>query len=122
MISHLLLWYLRYFPVEKKKYILEKYLNFFLPAKGIKPIYTNPHGIRFWMDTRDFVMHKIYTRGVYERNTIRHVRNLIKNEKTHFIDCGANIGMSVVYCKRQFPKARILAFEPERKHNPQFHK
>ena len=31
------------------------------------------------------------------------------------LDCGANIGMSVIYLKELFPKARIVAFEPERK-------
>ncbi|MDQ3047791.1 MAG: FkbM family methyltransferase [Bacteroidota bacterium] len=29
------------------------------------------------------------------------------------IDCGANIGMSVIYFKQQFPQARLTAFEPD---------
>ena len=29
------------------------------------------------------------------------------------IDCGANIGLSVLYFKRQFPAATIIAFEPD---------
>lgn len=29
------------------------------------------------------------------------------------IDCGANIGMSVIYMKEHFPKAEIIAFEPD---------
>ena len=29
------------------------------------------------------------------------------------LDCGSNIGMSVLYFKRAYPKARILAFEPD---------
>lgn len=31
------------------------------------------------------------------------------------IDCGANVGMSVVYFKKLFPNARIIAFEPDKK-------
>ena len=29
------------------------------------------------------------------------------------LDCGANIGLSILYFKRCYPQARILAFEPE---------
>ena len=29
------------------------------------------------------------------------------------IDCGANIGLSVIYLKKQSPSARIIAFEPD---------
>jgi len=33
----------------------------------------------------------------------------------YIIDCGANIGMSVIYLKQQFPTATIVAFEPDEK-------
>jgi FkbM family methyltransferase len=33
--------------------------------------------------------------------------------KPYVIDCGANIGMSVIYMKRLYPDARIVAFEPD---------
>lgn len=29
------------------------------------------------------------------------------------VDCGANIGLSVLYFRRRFPQARIVAFEPD---------
>lgn len=35
------------------------------------------------------------------------------SDKPYIIDCGANIGMSVIYMKHQFPKAEIIAFEPD---------
>jgi FkbM family methyltransferase len=34
------------------------------------------------------------------------------NTSPLILDCGANIGLAVLYFKKQFPDARILAFEP----------
>lgn len=34
-------------------------------------------------------------------------------ENPYIIDCGANIGLSVIYFKRRFPNSTILAFEPD---------
>lgn len=34
-------------------------------------------------------------------------------DKGFVIDCGANIGMSVIYIKQHFPNAEIIAFEPD---------
>jgi FkbM family methyltransferase len=31
----------------------------------------------------------------------------------YIIDCGANIGMSIIYMKEHFPQAEIIAFEPD---------
>lgn len=31
----------------------------------------------------------------------------------YIIDCGANIGLSVIYMKRQYPNAEMIAFEPD---------
>jgi FkbM family methyltransferase len=33
--------------------------------------------------------------------------------KPYIIDCGANIGLSVIYIKEQHPEAKIVAFEPD---------
>jgi FkbM family methyltransferase len=30
------------------------------------------------------------------------------------IDCGSNVGLSILYFKRRYPKARIVGFEPDR--------
>ncbi len=32
----------------------------------------------------------------------------------YIIDCGANIGVSVIFFKRLFPEAKVLAFEPDK--------
>ena len=75
-----------------------------------------------------------YTSGSFELNNEKYIfpdaasfvfmyKELFKEEIYKFqsdketpviIDCGANIGMSIIYCKKQFPKAKIIAFEPER--------
>jgi len=48
---------------------------------------------------------------------IRRVNDFIPdNDRPLILDCGANIGFSVLNYKRQFPKARVIAFEPD----PQF--
>lgn len=38
-----------------------------------------------------------------------------ENEKPYIIDCGANMGLSILYFKRLFPNAEIDAFEPDKK-------
>ena len=37
------------------------------------------------------------------------------NTKPKIIDCGANIGMSILYYKRLYPQAQIIGFEPDPK-------
>lgn len=34
-------------------------------------------------------------------------------QKPYIIDCGANIGLSVIYFKRLYPAAEVIAFEPD---------
>lgn len=38
-----------------------------------------------------------------------------KNESPYIIDCGANIGVSILYFSRRHPGAEIVAFEPDRR-------
>jgi FkbM family methyltransferase len=38
-----------------------------------------------------------------------------KNEVPYIIDCGANIGLSIIYFKQIFPNAEIVGFEPDEK-------
>ena len=52
--------------------------------------------------------------GTYEHIFQQHIYDFLpRNEMPIIIDGGANIGMSVVYFKQQFPQARIIAFEPD---------
>lgn len=38
----------------------------------------------------------------------------VSNQKPYILDCGANIGLSVIFFKKLYPQARIVAFEPDK--------
>ncbi|MCT7516346.1 FkbM family methyltransferase [Aliarcobacter cryaerophilus] len=54
-----------------------------------------------------FLNHELFGLEIYKFNS----------EKTQpfIIDCGANIGLSVIYFKKLFPNAKVIAFEPDKK-------
>ncbi len=47
----------------------------------------------------------IFVRGIYDFEST--------TSEPRILDCGSNIGMSVLYFKHRYPKARITAFEPD---------
>ena len=49
---------------------------------------------------------EIFIEEVYKQNL---------SPNPYIIDCGANIGLSVIYMKKIFPEAKIIAFEPDEK-------
>jgi FkbM family methyltransferase len=49
---------------------------------------------------------------LFEKQTY-YFKMLNKNETPFIIDCGANIGVSIIYFKSIFPNCKILAFEPD---------
>ena len=53
----------------------------------------------------DFIFDELFIKNIYKFKTL--------SESPVIIDCGANIGLSVVYFKRNFPSAKILAFEAD---------
>ncbi len=52
-----------------------------------------------------FSIKEIFIDGIYKFNT--------KKNDPLIIDCGANIGLSVIYFKKLFPDSLIIAFEPD---------
>ena len=52
------------------------------------------------------VLEEIWQEQIYKFET--------DNNSPLIIDCGANIGLSVLYWKHLFPHARVIAFEPDK--------
>jgi FkbM family methyltransferase len=109
--------------------------GFYKRIKGIPELFHNPYkqaGLN-WLDVRllknlpenkvqsvklfnkefhfsskkEFInnFHEIFIEEIYKQDIRRHT--------PYIIDCGANIGISVLYVKLLFPTARIVAFEPD---------
>lgn len=51
------------------------------------------------------MFNKIFKRQIYNFQ--------IDNPAPYIIDAGANIGLGVIYFKKLFPDAEIIAFEPD---------
>lgn len=54
----------------------------------------------------DFLLNEIFEQEPY--------LFMANNESPLIIDCGAHIGISVLYFKTLYPKAKVIAFEPDR--------
>ena len=52
-----------------------------------------------------FLYAEISQRGIYKFSA--------DSETPYIIDCGANVGVALVYFKNLYPKARIVCFEPD---------
>jgi len=76
-----------------------------LPADKLR--YHNLFGRRLYFYSGPELLHglqEIFLEKIYE---------IQLPDNAYIIDCGANIGMSVIYLKQQHPNAEIIAFEPD---------
>lgn len=104
-----ILWYLRYFPIDYGKELIDKLVD--LPIKENNLLFKAPGGNQYKLDLKDHVMRQIFLRGIYERNTYRHLSKLIKPEMT-FVDAGANIGAYTLNIGKLLTKGEVFSFEP----------
>lgn len=54
-----------------------------------------------------FTSNEIFNKEIYKFKTAL--------KKPYIIDCGANIGLSIIYFKKLYPEAEIIGFEPDQK-------
>lgn len=52
-----------------------------------------------------FLVHELFVNGAYAFES--------RTRRPRIVDCGANIGMSVIFFKSLYPEAEVLAFEPD---------
>ncbi|MBI5003040.1 FkbM family methyltransferase [Candidatus Woesearchaeota archaeon] len=62
-------------------------------------IYCLDYEVLFWL------FYEIFVKKEYHFTT--------KKEAPYIIDCGSNIGMSILFFKKQYPHAKIFGFEPD---------
>jgi FkbM family methyltransferase len=70
----------------------------------------------------DFLNKKIHIVDIASFNFLRKeifdqqiYKFMAETEKPYIIDCGANIGLSIIYFKELYPNAEIIGFEPDNK-------
>jgi len=55
----------------------------------------------------NFIRKEIFDQQIYKFKAA--------TDKPYIIDCGANIGLSIIYFKQLYPNAKIIGFEPDDK-------
>jgi len=109
MLQRLLLAYLRLAPIDHGKHALAKLLK----LEGLKGLqrFTTRSGITYLLDLGEYVQRNIFVFGDYERNTMRHVRRMIRPGDT-VVDIGGNIGFYALEMARLNSPGRLISFEP----------
>ncbi|MCS6796374.1 MAG: FkbM family methyltransferase [Raineya sp.] len=109
-IIHYYRYYLRKGKNYRKRFEKQKELNRIAQIPRFIEGETNMLGglVKF-VDSASFgfIYHEIFEREIYKFQT--------ENSRPYIIDAGANIGLSVIYFKKLYPNAEIIAFEPDNK-------
>jgi FkbM family methyltransferase len=114
VLSRLALLACRHFPVDHGKWRLDPLI---VKPEGAGPVrYTGHYGIKYDLDLSHTVMWRIYSRGIYEGNTIRHLAKMLRRgafgKTPVFLDIGANIGVYSLLVAKLSPESQVHSFEP----------
>ncbi len=91
---------------SKKSSILRDYIKILCYNKNKKEIKISSFRIKYF----DYELFKCLYKDIFIKNDY-----LFMSEKEDplIIDCGSNIGMSILFFKKLYPKSKIIAFEPD---------
>lgn len=99
----------------KLNYNTQNKLARFIERKRLKQLKKHVNGGTIFIKGKPFIYHnghaffdtynELFVRGIYEFNCT--------STQPYIIDCGANMGLSVLYFATKYPNALIEAFEPE---------
>ena len=97
-IYNFLKYYLWYTPFHRSL------LDAIEKREGLITLFDKPFYYHFGLAFYD-TYNEIFEKKIYEFNTT--------SSSPVIIDCGANMGVSVLYFSKRFPNAKIIAFEPD---------
>lgn len=125
-------------PILNKKMLMDSssfFQNIFRGIKNkLKTLFANPYGkinlnwfkIKYYkhLPPGKIKKHILFGKPIYFSDSVQLVSGLKEifieeayrqqlQEKPYIIDCGANIGLSIIYIKKHYPNAEIIAFEPD---------
>ncbi len=109
-VARELAWIMRYQGSQPKGTLLSTYLKILLKSVG-KPLHGHVYSEKllgytvhfFDYDSIELLFEEVFITDEYRFQT--------DNPAPYIVDCGSNIGMSILYFKKLYPKARILGFE-----------
>ena len=92
--------YVNYIQDKKKIESLPRYVSAKIKFKGKNLVIVD-------VASYEFIRKELFEKEIYKFTA--------DSQTPYIIDCGANIGLSIIYFKELFPLAEIVAFEPDAK-------